>query len=893
MPDNNSNASPFFSAEVKEVIYTDNNPSLVYGIKVKILDNTISNDDESVTLITAIPINYNILRIPIVGEVVLIIQAPSSYASGTRKTTTYYYTDIVSLQSSIHHNSIPSVSKITTTQGQSGDSKDYNETSTGNSKKEKDPVPDVNFQENAASKPLQHYIGDVILSGRYGNSIRFSTSPKSGAFKVPAKFSGAPGSPITIFRNTTQSKDTKKINDFVTENFTNEENVIVQASGQKLEFEQASSLLEASKSAKVTSWKDENWGTTPQTLISAGRIVFNSTQKEIIAFAKSGIALSTETSIGLDAKESIILNAAKMQLGVDADEPLILGNKFKTWMENLIQAISTLTPVSPVGPCSPLTAAPQWAAIESLKAQITPLLLSDSAFTKKKAIATPGSSAKFKTIPAPTFEMTPEQVAAAEEKKEDAAQRHEDPQLTPEEKKSVADYHNLQEKQIKEVSLVSAPIEAGTIEPQDIDVNADANMQVVYAGEVEETDGAAIEGEDIDEGDELPVDAFWDYQFINESYEDVTKSTETYVLQSVSADSLNAGKEAAKLAITDVNVTETTPGSRTGPRVDVYLQNINCRPTLGDWGNGAVATWHKESGLPIPPTNSSSANGWYVWAKKTNRWIATPVIGSVAVYGVKNPAGAAEPFNAHHLGLVIQIVEGENAVITCENIDGVISQAQTRIDAILGFIIPSKSDIEKPKLDYSEPADTSKGGGLKDESQPLTGTIKQQAIQALKEVVDKVLSKGEEHGKCGKYTFNHAYQFIRKLKGQTVEPGPKYAAGGNANMDSYHKNLQKIGYTKTDFGTVDQNALRNYLTSPTNWSPGDVAVYWCIEGVAPNVSSRKYGHTQMYTAKQHNRATCSWTTDNRNNYGCAHVYNVPNSKWRFIKFKSPADKLLS
>jgi len=893
MPDNNSNASPFFSAEVKEVIYTDNNPSLVYGIKVKILDNTISNDDESVTLITAIPINYNILRIPIVGEVVLIIQAPSSYASGMRKTTTYYYTDIVSLQSSIHHNAIPSVSKITATQGQSGDSKDYNETSAGNSKKEKDPVPDVNFQENAASKPLQHYIGDVILSGRYGNSIRFSTSPKSGAFKVPAKFSGAPGSPITIFRNTTQSKDTKKINDFVTENFTNEENVIVQASGQKLEFEQASSLLEASKSAKITSWKDENWGTTPQTLISAGRIIFNSNQKEIVAFAKSGIALSTETAIALDAKESIILNAAKMQLGVDADEPLILGNKFKTWMENLIQALSTLTPVSPVGPCSPLTAAPQWAAIESLKAQITPLLLSDSAFTKKKAVATPGSSAKFKTIPAPTFEMTPEQVAAAEEKKEDAAQRHENPELNPDEKKSIADYHNLQEKQIKEVSLVSSPVDAGTIEAQDVDVNADANVQVVYAGEVTETDGDPILAEDIDDEEEIPIDDFWDYKFIDEGYEDVTKTAETYVLQKVSADSLTAGKEAAKLAVIDVNVAETTPGSRTGPRIDVYLQNINCRPTLGDWGNGAVATWYKEAGLPLPPADSSSANGWYVWAKKTNRWIATPVVGAVAVYGVKNPAGSAEPYNAHHLGLVIQIVEGENAVITCENVDGVISQAQTRIDAILGFIIPSKSDIEKPKLDYTEPADSSKGEGLKDESTPLTGTIKEQAIQAVKEVVDKVLSLGEQHGLCGKYTFNHAHQFVRKLKGKPVEAGAKYGAGGNANGDGYHKNLVKIGYTKTDLGTVDQKTLRANLNNPSLWSPGDVAVYWVLEGVAPSESCRLYGHTQMYTAKKQNGATCAWTTDNRNNYNCSHVYNKPNAKWRFIKFKSPADKILT
>ena len=459
MPDNNSNASSFFSAEVKEVIYTDLNPSLVYGIKVKILDNTISNDDESVTLITATPLNYNILRIPIVGEVVLIVQAPSSYASGTRKTTAYYYTDIVSLQASTHHNAIPTVSKIVTTLGStSGDSEEYNETSTGNSKKEKDPVPDVNFQENEASKPLQHYIGDVILSGRYGNSIRFSTTPKSGDFKVPAKFSGAPGSPITIFKTTKQSKDTKKINDFITEDFTNEENIIVQASGQNLEFEQASGLLTAIKKHKITSWKDENWGTTPQTLISSGRIVFNSTQKEIIAFAKNGIGLSSETTIALDAKDAISLNADKIELGTDAKEALILGNAFKTWMENLIQAISTLTPISPVGPCSPLTAAPQWALIESLKAQIEPTLLSQVAFTKKKATATKEASAKFKNLPEPDFRMTEADVAKAQEEKEKAAENVADPELTVDEKNANKDLHNRADQEIKTLEKVRSII---------------------------------------------------------------------------------------------------------------------------------------------------------------------------------------------------------------------------------------------------------------------------------------------------------------------------------------------------------------------------------------------------------------------------------------------------
>ena len=446
-------------AEVLEVIYEDKTPSLIYGIKAKIIDGRPVTDAESPSVLTAIPLNFSYIRVPIVGEVVLVLQAPSSYATATRNSLTNYYLDIVSLQASVHHNAIPTVTKTKVTKGNAdGNSDSYNESSTGNTNKETPPAPDKNFSENPSVKPLQPYVGDVIFEGRYGNSIRFTTTPKSGTFTVQPKFSDAVGSPITIFRNTKQSKDTKKINDFVTEDFTNEENVIVQASGQKLEFEQASGMLTAAKKHKVTSWKDENWGTTPQTLISSGRIVFNSTQKEIIAFAKSGIGLSSETTIALDAKDAISLNAEKIELGTDGKEALILGNAFKTWMENFIQILSTMTPISPVGPCVPLVGTPQWAAIEALKAQIQPLLLSEVAFTKKKAVASKEGSAKFKNLPEPNFRMTEEEMAKAQEEKEQAKERAEDPELTQDEKDANKDVHNRADQEIKTTEKVRAVV---------------------------------------------------------------------------------------------------------------------------------------------------------------------------------------------------------------------------------------------------------------------------------------------------------------------------------------------------------------------------------------------------------------------------------------------------
>ena len=50
------------AGEVLEVIYTDDNPNLVYGIKVKVLDGQSYTDVNSAAIITAVPLNFNCFR---------------------------------------------------------------------------------------------------------------------------------------------------------------------------------------------------------------------------------------------------------------------------------------------------------------------------------------------------------------------------------------------------------------------------------------------------------------------------------------------------------------------------------------------------------------------------------------------------------------------------------------------------------------------------------------------------------------------------------------------------------------------------------------------------------------------------------------------------------------
>ena len=119
-------------------------------------------------------------------------------------------------------------------------------------------------------------------------------------------------------------------------------------------------------------------------MLSSGRIVFNSSQKEIIAFAKNGIGLSSETNVAIDAKQTVVINGGqKILLGTNATEALVLGTSWQTWMNNLINALGVSTVITPVGPSSTVNASPTWAAVAALQAQL-PTLISDSVFTKKK-----------------------------------------------------------------------------------------------------------------------------------------------------------------------------------------------------------------------------------------------------------------------------------------------------------------------------------------------------------------------------------------------------------------------------------------------------------------------------------------------------------------------------
>jgi len=369
-----------FPAKVVETYYKDDKPESTFYIKAQVLDGRSTN-----RLVNARPLFVNIKQPPLDGEVVLLMSTMSSYGNGLAYNEDTYYLGVINLQGNVHHASIPNVNEITSQTTAGGSSEQYQTGAAGSTTKNKPAKVDKKFPESTLVKSLQPYVGDVIIEGRFGNSIRLTSSLKNAdVYSKQAQWNkgdGAEGDPMMIIRTSKPTQNTGKTNDFVTEDFNKDDSFIVLQSGQSLNFTPSSTATDSIKNKTLDSWNTGKKFSGKQILINSGRIVFNSTQNEIIAFAKKGIGLSSAGSIAIDAQQDIEASANKILLGKNADEPLLLGNKTKTWTDEFIDALGNLTVMTAIGPSSPLSASPGWAQILSIKAKYQNNL-SQLSFTK-------------------------------------------------------------------------------------------------------------------------------------------------------------------------------------------------------------------------------------------------------------------------------------------------------------------------------------------------------------------------------------------------------------------------------------------------------------------------------------------------------------------------------
>lgn len=338
----------YFPAEVKEVDYTDRDPQRLYKIKCTLIGAFGSMPNG--TVFEARPLHSNIKHIPIVGEVVLITKSTGAYANAISPSQDYYYTAPISIQSSVHHNGIPGVTTVPKNlKSNIKNNENRNTTIDGIPNNPKDRLLtgdtiDPFFPERLDVYPIQPYPGDVILEGRWGQSIRFgSTVDQTNVFPVYPLWSegqGKSGNPITIISNGTNPK-LKGYNRFTIENPDTDDASIWLTSGQTLRFNPASRYYPSVRSKKINSYRNTKYAGN-QILISSERIILNARENEIIGFSKRGIGFSTESALSLDGKEVVEMESKRIHLGINAVSPAILGDKTIIWLKKLCELLSSL-----------------------------------------------------------------------------------------------------------------------------------------------------------------------------------------------------------------------------------------------------------------------------------------------------------------------------------------------------------------------------------------------------------------------------------------------------------------------------------------------------------------------------------------------------------------------
>lgn len=391
-----SDSVELMRAEVVAVDFKDDNTQNQYAILARPLSMMGGNAPKD--LIMARPLDVNIKRIPVLHEVVLILKGPSAYSSALNIQAQSYYINSFSIQNNIHQNSLPKLSEVVSTN---------KSTDVGfPQKEEQEHQFGETFKEDVVVNGMQPYAGDLLIEGRFGQSIRMSSTTADSKLYTQnplwKKANGKDNDPITILANgRLKPLDFGK---FITENTSNDLSSIYLTSTQALQVKPKTSKFGAITKQEIDTFNKGKYKFAGSQIgiMSKGRVIINTDEQEIIMLSGGGFGVSSNKSICFDTSaEFEIGNTKRINLGLDANEPAILGDTAGEWLSELLTNLQTLctqlaSEIHPtgVGPSGPPTNATEYARLQSefqKLQQNIPTLKSKLVFLNKNANTNTGA----------------------------------------------------------------------------------------------------------------------------------------------------------------------------------------------------------------------------------------------------------------------------------------------------------------------------------------------------------------------------------------------------------------------------------------------------------------------------------------------------------------------
>jgi hypothetical protein len=261
--------------------YDSSKSPRLFSISVRTISDNIEKIYNDV-----IPASLNDLKIPLIGEHVIIFKGVGFLDSNENKTYRWYYLPSYNVQSSINHACSPGVA--------------YDPADISN--------PELlesnqTFEERSIS-PMQPYEGDNIYQSRWGSSMRFgSTTSATNAHVSPTWVEGDNGDPIIVLSNTKTNKSNKE---YVVENLAEDHSSLWLSSTQRL------TTLNLHYNLKESTGKDSTNTNNISQFIGIG--------DRVILHSKSDV-------VALDSQLAIEMRAPKLVMGGDGDKFGILDSR--------------------------------------------------------------------------------------------------------------------------------------------------------------------------------------------------------------------------------------------------------------------------------------------------------------------------------------------------------------------------------------------------------------------------------------------------------------------------------------------------------------------------------------------------------------------------------------
>lgn len=301
-----------FPVEVVEVMLSESHPefsnsNLVIGsIRGRRYDTERGTPAEDLPWYN--PIDPSELKIPLIGESVLLIESPNPGVIYRPKSRDYCYIATVGILRAISNNAYPAPTRPLGSNGSPT-------TFTGNMgppivPKIGDYVPDVFIS------PLMAFEGDRIIQGRWGNSIRFSNTSNGSEDFSFWNGAGSDGDPITIISNGI-GDDQESLTRM--EDLNNGSSNIILSSTQELDLEASNKL--------PPGYTKLNEYVSSQIVLSSNKIVLNSMEDNVVISGKKGVSISTpewkaDFTEMMDILKGLL---AEMKAQADGSSPFVTG----------------------------------------------------------------------------------------------------------------------------------------------------------------------------------------------------------------------------------------------------------------------------------------------------------------------------------------------------------------------------------------------------------------------------------------------------------------------------------------------------------------------------------------------------------------------------------------